>query len=60
MQDANESSSMVTSILTNVRSLMKLIESIFYSSFMVLPFVDGWCENPIVMRSGGATNTKAA
>lgn len=30
------------------------------SVFMVLPFVDGWCENPIVSRSGKATIQGAA
>ena len=27
----------------------------FISKFMALSFVDGWCENPIVKRSGRAT-----
>lgn len=34
-----------------------LIDSI--SCFMALPFVHGWCENPMVSRSGKAPNTVA-
>ena len=30
------------------------------SSFMSLSFVHGWCENPMVNRSGKGTNTQKA